>query len=66
MDRFVGPILNSEQEIPEGWAVCDRSAGGHAHYPRAAHRVRPCLDAVKAKRKIFVNRLYGVLNVVKK
>ena len=26
----------------------------------------PCLDAVKAKRKFFVNHLYGVLNVVKK
>ena len=34
--------------------------------PRKPIQFRPCLDAVKAKRKFFVNHLYGVLNVVKK
>ena len=29
-------------------------------------RQRPCLDAVKAKRKIFINHLYDVLNIVEK
>ena len=32
----------------------------------SATKQRPCLDAVKVKHKIFINRLHGVLNVVEK
>ena len=32
----------------------------------ASTMFRPCLDAVNGKRKIFVNRLHDVLNVVEK
>ena len=56
--NFAFYILGSKQDLTllEKWTKLILKIAGW----------RPCLDAVKAKHKIFVNRLHGVLNVVEK
>ena len=56
--KFGFCILGSKQDLTllEKWTKLILKIAGW----------RPCLDAVKAKHKFFVNRLHAVLNVVEK